>query len=146
MALIDGRTWLEHLSTDECWQLVESSTIGRVAVLVDSAPEIYPVNYAAVDGGVVIRTDPGTKLRGLDRSPSVCFEVDGVDAQQRLGWSVMIKGRARVLTDPAELAAAEALDLEPWALGDKLVWIEIEATQVTGRRIHQAYRRNPPPA
>lgn len=42
MGVIDGRTWLEHVNPIECWRLLASTPIGRVGVLVDSAPEIYP--------------------------------------------------------------------------------------------------------
>ena len=77
MAIIDGKTWLEHLSLRECWDLLSSTPVGRVGVLVDSAPEIYPVNHAVDGQTIVFRTERGGKLRGLDRSPSVCFEVDG---------------------------------------------------------------------
>lgn len=61
MAVIDGRTWLEHLSTPECWRLLAQSPVGRVGVLVDSAPEIYPVNHVVDEQTVVFRTDPGSK-------------------------------------------------------------------------------------
>jgi hypothetical protein len=35
----------------------------------------------------VFRTGAGTKLRGIDRSPSVCLEVDGVDEAGQTGWA-----------------------------------------------------------
>ena len=52
MAVIDGRTWLEHLRPAACWSLLAEERIGRIGVLVDSAPEIYPVNYAVDDGTI----------------------------------------------------------------------------------------------
>lgn len=132
---IDGRTWMEHLSEDECWELLTSAPVGRVGVLVDSAPEIYPVNYA-VDGlSIVFRTDPGTKLRGLDRSPSVCFEVDGIDVEAHDGWSVLVKGRAKELTSASDLLTAEEMQLRFWGAGDKSHWIRVVPTDITGRRI-----------
>lgn len=138
MAVIDGRTWLEHLSTPECWRLLAQSPVGRVGVLVDSAPEIYPVNHVVDEQMVVFRTDPGSKLRGLDRSPSVCFEVDEINVDDRTGWSVLVKGHAVELTSPTELRSARALPLRFWALGEKGHWIRIRPLEVTGRRIHPA--------
>ncbi len=135
MAVLDGRTWMQHLTPAECWALLAEAPIGRVGVLVDSAPEIYPVNYAVDGETVVFRTDPGTKLRALDRSPSVCFEVDGVDLDERAGWSVLVKGRATTLTMPADLATAAELPLRFWGAGDKFHWIRIVPVEVTGRRI-----------
>lgn len=137
MAVIDGRIWLEHLSTPECWKLLSLHPVGRVGVLVDSAPEIYPVNHFVDDHTIVFRTDPGSKLRGLDRSPSVCFEADGLNLDDQTGWSVLVKGRAAELTAAEELRRAAGLPLRFWALGEKMHWIRITPNEVTGRRIHR---------
>jgi nitroimidazol reductase NimA-like FMN-containing flavoprotein (pyridoxamine 5'-phosphate oxidase superfamily) len=142
MAVIDGRTWLEHIDAAHCWELVDASAVGRVGVLNDSAPEIYPVNHVVDRQTIVFRTDPGSKLRGLLRSPAVCFEVDGVDPDAATGWSVLVKGRAEQIRDPAELRAVERLPLRPWSLGDKAHWIRIMPAEITGRRI---WSRVPPP-
>ena len=143
MTVIDGRTWLEHLSLDECWEALAQSSVGRVGVVVDSAPEIYPVNFVVDGHSVVFRTDPGNKLRGLDRSPSVCFEVDLVDPDAKTGWSVLVKGRAVEVTTAEEQRALVDLPLELWAFGDKSHWIRIRAHEVTGRQIHRGSETAP---
>lgn len=137
MALLDGRTWLEHLSLQDCWQHLAQASVGRIGVLVDSAPEIYPVNYVVDERTIVFRTDPGSKLRGVDRSPAVCFEVDEVSAEDRAGWSVLVKGRAVEVAHPDELARLAELPLDYWAVGDKQRWIRIRPIEVTGRAIHR---------
>jgi len=135
VAVIDGRSWLEHLSAAACWNLLAEAGVGRVGVLVDSAPEIYPVNFVVDGESVVFRTDPGSKLRGLDRSPSVCFEVDQLDLDARTGWSVLVKGRALEVTGGDEVRRVEALPLRYWSVGEKAHWVRIVPTEVTGRRI-----------
>ena len=135
MAVIDPRTWLEHLTPAQCWQLLASTLVGRVGVLHDSAPEIYPVNHAVDQGSIVFRTDPGTKLHSLIRSPAVCFEADAVDPASAAGWSVLVKGRAEEVRDPDERARLRTLDLRYWALGPKAHWVRIVAAEITGRRI-----------
>jgi len=135
MAVIDGRTWLEHLGPEECWRLLGSVPVGRIGVLVDSAPEIYPVNHMVDGRSIVFRTAPGSKLRGLHRSPSVCFEVDGFDPDSRTGWSVLVKGRAVPLKDGDEASRVAAVPLDHWTVGSKPDWVRIEPHQVTGRRI-----------
>jgi nitroimidazol reductase NimA-like FMN-containing flavoprotein (pyridoxamine 5'-phosphate oxidase superfamily) len=140
MSVVDGRTWLEHLSPAQCWQLLAETAVGRVGVLVDSAPEIYPVNHAVDGRTVVFRTDPGSKLRGLDRSPSVCYQVDGFDEAQRTGWSVLVKGRAEEVHDPAELRRLAGLPLRFWGTGEKQRWIRVFPTEVSGRRIYKPTR------
>jgi len=142
MAIVDARTWLEHLSANECWDLLASTPVGRIGVLVDSAPEIYPVNHSVDGHTVVFRTDRGQKLRGLDRSPSVCFEVDGFDPVTKTGWSVLVKGRAREVTSAEEERRLLVdLNLEYWSAGSKPNWVRIEPTDVTGRRILRPQRR-----
>jgi uncharacterized protein len=135
MAVIDGRTWLEHLGPDECWRLLASTPVGRIGVLVDSAPEIYPVNHLVDGRSIVFRTSPGSKLRGLDRSPSVCFQVDGIDPDTHTGWSVLVKGRATPLRNADEMGKVADLRLPYWTVGAKAHWVRIVAHQVTGRRI-----------
>jgi len=137
MAVIDGRTWFEHLNAGECWRLLGITPVGRIGVLVDSAPEIYPVNYTVDRDTIVFRTAPGQKLRGLDRSPSVCFQIDGIDPEARTGWSVLVKGRAADVTNPDELEHLRQLPLEYWNVGDRPNWIRIRPAEVTGRRVHR---------
>jgi len=127
---------LEQLSLRECWQLLDEAEIGRVAVLVDGAPEIFPVNHAVDDQTIVFRTAAGSKLRGLAQSPSVCFEVDGVSSISHTGWSVLVKGKATELRTAEETSGARRLPLEYWAQGEKDHWIRIRPLQVTGRRIY----------
>ena len=129
--------WIEHLGVDECWALLSQSPVGRIGVLVDSAPEIYPVNHLVDDATIVFRTDAGGKLRGLARSPLVSFEVDGADCEEETGWSVLVKGRAAEVRASAEVRGLGALPLRYWGVGEKPHWIRIVPTEVTGRRIHR---------
>jgi uncharacterized protein len=145
MAVIDPRTWLEHLTPDECWELVGRTPVGRIGVLNDSAPEIYPVNHVVDRHTIVFRTDPGSKLRGLLRSPAVCYEVDGIDQAEATGWSVLIKGRAAEVRDPDEVRRLAALPLRFWSLGDKAHWIRIVPADVSGRRIWSRTSPGAPP-
>lgn len=135
MGTATDRPWVEYLPESECWALLASTPVGRVGVLVDSAPEIYPVNHIVDGASILFRTDPGNKLRGLERSPAICCEVDGFDPDARTGWSVLVKGRAVELTADDELERAAGLPLQFWALGEKAHWIRVSPFEVTGRRI-----------
>lgn len=145
MAVPDARTWLEHLSSQECWKLLALHPVGRIGVLVDSAPEIYPVNHVVDGNTIVFRTDAGNKLRGLERSPSVCFEADGLNLDDQTGWSVLVKGWAAELTTAEDLRRAQDLPLRFWALGEKAHWVRITPREVTGRRIHRPHPHIDPP-
>jgi nitroimidazol reductase NimA-like FMN-containing flavoprotein (pyridoxamine 5'-phosphate oxidase superfamily) len=134
---IDGRTWMEILSPSECWDLLGATKIGRVAVMVDGRPEIYPVNFVTQDHTIVFRTEKGSKLRGLLEQPEVCFEIDGTGKELWSGWSVMVKGRAHKVLTGEESAQVARLELRYWAWGQKPHWVRIVPEQVTGRRIHR---------
>lgn len=135
MPIIDSRTWMEHLPEARCWQLLDAATIGRIGVLVDGAPEIFPVNFIVFQHSIVFRADEGTKLRALDRSNAVCFEVDGFDVARQSGWSVLLKGRASELVTADELRPVADASLRYWAAGPKSHWVQITPHEVTGRRI-----------
>lgn len=137
MAAVDRPPWVEYLSADECWRLLSLHPVGRVGVTVDSAPEVYPVNHVVDQQSVVFRTDAGNKLRGLERSPAVCYEADGINLDDCTGWSVLVKGRAVDVTSPEELRRVEALPLRFWASGGKPHWVRIIPREITGRRIHR---------
>ena len=82
---------LAELDVDECVKLLSVHHIGRVAVVVDGQPLIFPVNYAMAGHHVVFRSDPGTKLHAaVDQQ--VAFEIDGVDGMYHSGWSVLVVG------------------------------------------------------
>jgi uncharacterized protein len=58
---------------------------------------------------VVFRTGEGTKLDAAIVGSRVAFEVDETDAAARTGWSVVVRGEAVEVTDPAELARLRKL-------------------------------------
>lgn len=142
MTMIDARTWMEHLSLETCWELLKTTPVGRVVVMVDGAPEIYPVNHVVDDGSVAFRSAPGSKLRGLDQFPMTCFEVDVIDPDLHAGWSVMVKGRAADVTASDQRSRLTSLPLTLWTAGAKDHWVRIRPTEVTGRRIHTIVTRN----
>ena len=134
--ITDPRTWLEILGTEACWDLLDTTPVGRLAVVTDNRPEIFPVNYATVDRTVVFRTEAGSKLSALDGNPSVCFEIDGLDVASRSGWSVLVQGRATTVRTPEGMSALRALPLDVWTAGEKPHFVRITPTVITGRRIH----------
>lgn len=123
----------ERLGPDECWELLGLSTVGRLAVVVDDAPDIFPVNFVLDGSSIVFRTAPGTKYWGTLRKPCA-LETDGYDAATGQAWSVVVKGHAELIADPDAQTAVDALHLEPWQAGDKYLYIRLLHESVTGRR------------
>jgi nitroimidazol reductase NimA-like FMN-containing flavoprotein (pyridoxamine 5'-phosphate oxidase superfamily) len=128
---------VEELPASECLGLLASVPVGRVGVTIDALPAVLPVNFVVTDGSVVFRTISGTKLDAATRGAVVAFEVDAYGtSEQPLGWSVLVRGVAREITDPVELVAARALPLESWAWdGGADHFVRIDPTLVTGRRV-----------
>lgn len=120
------------MSEDECWALLSSRTLGRLATSVDGYPDIFPVNYVVQRRSILIRTAEGTKLASAAINERVAFEADDHDVMR--GWSVVVKGQARVLSSGEELAAAERAQVLPWTATPKSRFIRIVALEITGRR------------
>ena len=128
----------QELTKGECFELLAREQLGRVAVVDDRGPIVLPVNFVLDRHMVVFRTDEGTKLDAAIRGSRVAFEIDGTDAAAHTGWSVMVRGEAVEVTDPAELARLRRLRLSPWAPGAKNRYVRILPAKLTGRRISVA--------
>ncbi|WP_164200041.1 pyridoxamine 5'-phosphate oxidase family protein [[Micrococcus luteus] ATCC 49442] len=124
----------EVLGPADCWQYLQSSYIGRLAVINGAVPEIFPVNFVVVDETVVFRTAPGTKFRALLSGTAVAFEVDGLNPYGTEVWSVVVKGEPGVFSgDPASLQEAGP-DRQPWQAGLKEHLVQIRPAEISGRR------------
>src|SRR5437762_8246808 len=117
-------TVTEELDQEECWRLLATQSVGRLAVAEPGhAPEVVPVNYSLLRGSVVFRTGPGTKLRLLTTEP-VSFEVDFVDPFHRAGWSVLVQGLAYPASD-WEIEVEDIVVPEAYAPEDKPQWVRL---------------------
>jgi hypothetical protein len=61
----------------------------------------------------------------------VLLETDGILSDE--AWSVVLRGKARVLSNSAELAAVEELGLQTWVPTLKDFYVEVVPTSVSGR-------------
>lgn len=123
----------EQLDTATCLALLREAAFGRLAVVVNNRPEIFPVNHAVDHGSVVFRTGQGTKLFGSIGQP-VAFEADGVDAASGRAWSVVVAGTAHEIQQLHEVLQALELPVFPWQGGAKPHFVRIEPDSITGRR------------
>ncbi|MGB0112033.1 MAG: pyridoxamine 5'-phosphate oxidase family protein [Ilumatobacteraceae bacterium] len=124
----------EHLGNEACMELLQRTSVGRLAVDIGGRPEIFPINYVMADGAIVFRTAAGTKLAGAALLHHVAFEIDGFEPSTRTAWSVIVKGWAREIEHPTDRDAAEQLPLFPWVSSDKPNFVRIDAHETTGRR------------
>ena len=136
-----------ELSDSESWTLLSEAVVGRLAVIVDDQPDIFPVNHLVDLGSVLFRTGPGTKLNGAI-GHQVAFEVDGYDLESASAWSVVVKGKARGVNRLDDVLAVISLPPFAWHSAPKPHFIRIEPDSITGRRFEVSGGARPalPPA
>jgi nitroimidazol reductase NimA-like FMN-containing flavoprotein (pyridoxamine 5'-phosphate oxidase superfamily) len=120
------------LSASESWSLLASVSLGRLVTNVAGQPEIFPVNFATQRRTVLFRTAEGTKLVSAAVNNHVLFEADDHGVDQ--GWSVVVKGAARMLRTREELEEAERAQLLPWTATLKQHYVRVVPISITGRR------------
>lgn len=122
------------LSAKESWDLLSGVSLGRLVTTVDGEPQIFPVNFVVQDRTVLFRTAEGTKLVSSAINNRVLFEADdhGVDE----GWSVIVKGTARMVRTDEEIQRADRAQLLPWTATLKQHYVRVLPMSVTGRRFH----------
>jgi uncharacterized protein len=129
------RNGLEVLGGDECLRLLGTATLGRIGVSSDALPTVLPVNFRFDGERILFRTGVGTKLDAATNNAVVAFEVDEIDPVAHTGWSVVVRGVARELTDPNDLAEVERPPLPRWPPGPDHRVVAIQPEIVSGRRI-----------
>jgi nitroimidazol reductase NimA-like FMN-containing flavoprotein (pyridoxamine 5'-phosphate oxidase superfamily) len=127
---------LARLTRDECMTLLESASFGRVGVSVEALPAILPVTISMLDGSVVFRTIPGTKLAQAAAGSILAVEADDYDAAAGDGWSVLVRGVASELIDDRDIARARRLLADSWIDGETAEhYVQVSCDLVTGRRL-----------
>ena len=120
------------LSDSESWSLLASVALGRLVTSVDGQPEIFPVNFVVQRRTVLFRTAEGTKLVSAAINNRVLFEADDHNVAE--GWSVIVKGTARMLRTDKEIEEAERAQLLPWTATLKTHYVRVIPSVITGRR------------
>ena len=120
------------LAADAAWDLLSSVTLGRLVTSFGGKLEIFPVNFVTQKRSLLFRTAEGTKLFTTVMSDSVLFEADDHTAAE--GWSVIVRGTAKVLTTAEEIHEADSAQLMPWVATTKLRYVRITPEEISARR------------
>ena len=126
---------LQKLSRTQALALLSSVPVGRLVFTYQALPAIRPVNHLVECESIIIRATAGAAVAAAARhGVVVAYEADTIDIERRSGWSVIVLGTARVLTD--DLAAERyRRQLHPWLSGPMDDVITISADIVTGYRM-----------
>lgn len=120
----------------ECLRLLRSGVVGRVALSTPEGPHIVPVNYAVFEDTIVIRTSTYSLLGTYGRNAMLAFEVDDVDHDRHVGWSVVARGRAWAELDAEIISAMRNIwRPHPWAAGVRNLYLRMRWENLTGRAI-----------
>ena len=134
-----------NLSPEECKAILSKGRYGRLALCSDNQPYIVPMSYVFSRDKIFLHSrGKGKKVEFVGQNPSVCFEIDSLEAKSWL--SVIAYGTASLSYD---LEAKERIfdafvekDLkghggkqfsrEELEKMDMIIW-EIEIDEMTGR-------------
>ncbi|MFE4052580.1 pyridoxamine 5'-phosphate oxidase family protein [Streptomyces sp. YIM B13518] len=124
------------LDRQECLRLLAEVPVGRVVYTRQALPAVLPVNFTLdTDSSVALCTSAASDLVRAVDGVVVAFEADDFDAGNRSGWSVVVTGRAAVVTDPAEHERLLRTGPRSWMPMRDGVFVRIEAEMVKGREL-----------
>lgn len=137
---------LERLSREECLELLATVHAGRLGIHIDALPAILPVNFALVDGEIVFRCAPASRLAAATSGAVVAFEADQFGSRAGPGWSVLVIGVAGEVSDPVELGRLQNLPLTPWSSdGSDDRFMRVYPEIISGRRQCSVTKQEPGP-
>ena len=109
----------------ECLTFLRSASLGRLVFTERALPAIQPVNFVVAGEHVIIWSGLGGAVASIHQEV-VAFEVDQIDAASHTGWSVVVLGKAEIVSDPTrrQLTADEP---------NKVIRVHID--RIYGRRL-----------
>jgi hypothetical protein len=122
---------LSELTIEECWALLGTASVGRIAWSTNRGPEVIPVNFALDGHDVHIRTGGYSAMAQKVDVERVALQVDQVDEQAHTGWSVLARGRAEVRYGEPTGAPM----VTPWPDGPRSATVVIAIDEISGRRL-----------
>ncbi|MFE7901018.1 pyridoxamine 5'-phosphate oxidase family protein [Streptomyces sp. NPDC057424] len=125
-----------ELGRHECLCLLAKAPIGRIVHTRQALPAVLPVNFRLdEEGAVLLRTSADSELARAVDGAVVAFEADEVDPVAQSGWSVVVTGRAAVVSDPDEHARLCREGPSSWVPSPEEVFVRVEPELVTGREL-----------
>lgn len=118
-------TYFSRLETDECWALLGETEVGRIAWQGSGGIVVVPVNYQLSGRTIVFHTAPDAALAKLADGRDVSFQVDEIDRESAIGWSVLVHGTAG--------RADASISNTSWLEGERTMGVAITASSIDGR-------------
>jgi Pyridoxamine 5'-phosphate oxidase len=110
----------------ECWELLASASVGRIALSIRALPAIFPVQYHLNERNLMVCLGhhelPERALNAV-----VAFAADAIDPASRSGWSVQVQGQASVPRQPmagdfcGQPTAGQVVQIQPGTISGQRV-------------------------
>ncbi|MCW2889247.1 MAG: hypothetical protein JWL58_6109 [Streptosporangiaceae bacterium] len=128
-----------ELDRQECLRLLALVPIGRIVYTQQALPAVLPVSFSLDrDFSIVLRTSAASRMARAVDGAVVAFEVDQFDEAAHTGWSVVVTGRASLVTDPGERKRLRDSGVRSWTAPVEEVFITVAPEVVTGRALEGA--------
>jgi nitroimidazol reductase NimA-like FMN-containing flavoprotein (pyridoxamine 5'-phosphate oxidase superfamily) len=128
-------TRLEILSQGECRKLLGSVPVGRLVFTQSALPAVRLVNFVVDDMTIVFPASDVDRYRAAERGDVVGFEVDEIDLDRQLGWTVTAVGHLSVVESNEKADLQHVLPLRPWAAQTDHHLIRLGIESLEGRRL-----------
>lgn len=116
--------YFASLDEQECRKLLAPGGVGRVAWQSDEGIMVVPVNYRMIDTRIVFHTSTLGSLAALLEPTIVGFQVDEIDAETHVGWTLLVRGTTR---------PSEGLESVSWVPDGRRVGVAIAGEFFGGR-------------
>jgi len=132
---------ITELSEQRCFELLDTTTVGRFGFVHEGRVHVIPVNYLLDGRDVVVRTSAHGLLSRLPESAEeIAFEVDFHDDLAGSGWSVLLNGVVSAMADEEVDALAGADRVRPWAGGERTLALRLRVRTASGRGVQRPRR------
>ncbi|MFF1370060.1 pyridoxamine 5'-phosphate oxidase family protein [Streptomyces virginiae] len=144
-----ARRYMRELDRAEALRLLSTVSLGRIVFTQHALPAVRPVNHLVENEAIIVRIHEDGALASLAAPADapgvvVAYEADVIDSVTHLGWSVVVTGYARVVSDADEMDRYAHL-LRPWVAHRMTSTLRIRPDLVTGFRL-EADPTQPVPA
>jgi uncharacterized protein len=136
--MFSDRSGLEVLSEGESLELLAATSVGRIVYSDRALPFVVPVNFVLDGMDIVIRTSARSGLVTNAPGHVVAFEADWIDPVDKVGWSVVVTGRAQLVDDLEEIKRLDQLGLQSWSPAATDLYLGLRVDVVSGRRVAAA--------
>ena len=143
---------VREMRDTDCYDVIRTAKIGRLACSKDDRPYIVPIQYAYSENSIFSFSMPGKKIEIMRSNPRICLEIEHLSDSQH--WKcVIIEGVFRELTSTEDRQHAwELLQVhndwwepgalkpgpQPLATEHSHLYYKIEIESLTGRQAASA--------